>query len=431
MRIISTNKKGIISGNPRKEKDYLPNSFLKYHSSGIKYLKGPDHYIFQYDIKQPDYPGQEMNWSSDGKYLVSWDFNTVYLYDVTELKTINRIKLIRTFDYSPWYVQFSPDSKKLAFLFAPGIESGDGEDNNVVSSSEILIYSMSTLTTNLPNPPPYKIIKASDYPNIIEDRFFHRFEWSKDGSTIFVGSQIPIENLVENSQLTGLTGVVIGINMTSYQITNIFYYNLDNEDEDMQYFGVNFKLSLDGTKIIINSSYSGDVFIYQIDLSKYKDSNYLNRFKLQANDFEFSPDGSKVAISYVQGININDIWGNYYYVNIYDNLSNINPTLIKTLNGNGNLKNNLFGSSISWSSNGEKLAINYLVSFNGGEAGGIDGYVYVYDTTNFNIDPNIFTNNKNTLEFAIYIKYSPDGSILGVSGLSNNDTYENVLYFYQ
>ena len=404
MRIITTNNKCIIHGNPMK--DYLTNSFLRYHSSNIKYIKDSNHYIFQYDEYPSEYIGYTFDWSLDEKYLVSLtSSNMLHLYDVSALNTTNKIKLIRKFSIEEsGFVKFSPDSKNIVFV------------SKVNSKSKIFIYKVSDLVSNIANIQPYKIIYPSDYSisDSIDDVFTYQIDWSNDSTKIFVGTQISIEKLVNPSELTGPMGVVIGIDMTSYQITNIFYhdFNLDyssdtyDVSEWISSFGGDFKVSPNGNKIIIGSW--GPIaltFVYQIDSTKYNDK-YLNRFDFASNltNFEWSPDSSKLAIS-------NNMGG---YVNIYLDLSAIEPEPTKVLTNNNSELSVRFGDLMSWSGSSNKLAINYYEIDD--DAYYRSSSVYIYDTTNFDKEPDIIGSDENKKQVGFnMIKYSPDSSILGVT----------------
>ncbi len=433
MRILTIENKGIISGDPKK--DFLPNSFLKYHSKNItedydktddnkrSYIKeDSDHYIFQYNIKE-QVKGRYFDWSSDGKYLVSYfgDSNIVYIYDVGTVGHTGKVKLLRTIylDYgNPKMIKYSPDSKKLGILYATSPES----DNEPYGQLDI--YLIDNLMNN--NLEPLKSIKPSDYPELQIELFLPTFDWSSNNTKIYLGSQTNIQNLInynekiKNIELEDQVGFVMIIDTRSYKVVNQIHQNYDLGELD-SYFGLYIKTSPDGKKIAIGN-YGQNLYIYKNNITKYLIDIYENLFENVSEDsFTWGPDSSKIAVGhYNDTTDENNNNKANYYVNVYDDLTKVKPVPVQTLKTD-NLENN-FGSTMSWSSDGKKLAVSLGIAFSGGQAGSWYGYTYIYDTSDFK-NPLIITENNNS-DYPTYLKYNSNGSVLGVSNYDN-------LFFYQ
>jgi hypothetical protein len=441
MKIIINNKKGIIYGNPKK--DYLPNSFLKFHNKNLAgeydknnnnkrtYIKkDSDHYIFQYNLKEV-INGRFFDWSSDGRYLVSYfpRSNIIYLYDVSSIQITNKVKLLKTIyldsepDPNPKIIKFSPDSKKMAILYAPAPESSDSD-----IYGQLDIYLVDNIIINN-NFIPLKTIKPSDYPELKIDLFLPNFDWSSNSTKIYIGSQTAIQNLINFNQKiqnikTGETvGFVIVIDTNSYKIVNQIHQNYELGDFD-SYFGSYIKVSPDGKKIAIKNLLNNFLYIYKNNLMNYLIDNYENIFyNINGDGFTWGPDSTKIAVAHIKDIKITDEQTtSHYYVNIYDDLSIKEPIPLATLKTD-NLENN-FGSTMSWSSNGLKFAvslwINIEVNYNdvdGEQQGGRYGYTYIYNTSDFK-NPVIFTETENTF-YPLYLKFNSNGLVLGASGLDN------------
>jgi WD40 repeat protein len=412
MKVLSVQNRFVVSGIPSK--NYLPKSLLQIHNKNIKYTNGNSNFIFEFGSQvQNEYFGSQFDWSPDQNYILSWyedqnnNFSSnVILYDVSQIdsnKEPNQIKKI-IFD-NPDRVQkvkFSPDGKKFAILIAPNIEMDDG------SPSKILIYSLDKFLTDSTNTPD-NIIIPSDYP--IMSQMLPSFDWDSNSNVVYVGTITPIQNLIFESPISGNMGVVLGIDVTSGDLIKLFY--LDPNEEtiiDLLYFGYMIKVSPSGNKIAIGTEFDA-VFIFELS-NQYENNVFSNKFVLSYYNFEFSPNGSIFSIGY-------EYLGSYF-VNIYDDLSQLEP-ISSGLISSPEIQEK-FGSSISWSPDGTKIAINLLVDFYGEGGGGVLGTVYIYDTTNFQEIKTITLSDNS--DFARFIKYSPDSKYLAINKWINFNFYE-------
>ncbi len=184
----------------------------------------------------------------------------------------------------------------------------------------------------------------------------------------------------------------------------------------------------------VNNIDAGRVYFYKFDeLSKANPQpfNILER-ENEVGSFgsylRFSKDGTKIAI----GARTKDNKGAVYIYNVSDILNGANPNPLNKIQPNNLTAGAFFGVSLEWNYNDSQLAI-------GSAQNNSIGYVYIYNTDNFNVPVNILNpvdriglNFVNTY-YGYKVSWDSNNKYLAVSAMWYDQILDNdigAVYIY-
>ena len=200
----------------------------------------------------------------------------------------------------------------------------------------------------------------------------------------------------------------------------------ENADEE---FGASVDINADGNIIIIGDYIAGKAYVYQFNGTDWILSGSFvgnSIYEQFGKSVSINTDGTVIAIAAVDP-------GESGHVNVYKNTAGTWEQVGVTINGSSN--QDYFGTSVSLSNNGNKVAIGAPQNA-GGAGSGNNGFVnvYEYSASSWNIVGSTITGDASDDNFGNSVDLNNDGNtiIIGAPQSSkyvNNPGYVKVLNY--